>query len=116
MILFNEFIDKLLSLLANTIPRLRNAQECLLIQNILQNDCVCNLINNLIIIIPEYKNNWNRLQNKENYIDIDFANNFTPINNFYEFQTFYDYVLTHNIFNHEEADWLDDAIHEILVE
>jgi hypothetical protein len=42
--------------------------------------------------------------------------NFNNISHFYEFQEFYDYMITNNIFNYDEAEWLEDAVHEILVE
>jgi hypothetical protein len=66
------------------------------------------------MLMPEYKYNWDILQIMENRGEI--YNNFTSIENIYEFQEFRSYLLAQNIFNHDEVDWLEDAIHEILVE
>lgn len=104
----------MLILMSNPIARLRNTQECLYIQIELQNNYVNNLIKYLIMLMPEYKYNWDILQIMENRGEI--YNNFTSIENIYEFQEFRSYLLTQNIFSHEEIDWLEDAIHEILVE
>jgi len=112
--LCNEFITKMLELMSNPIPRLRNPQESLCIQIELQNYYVSNLIKYFIMLMPEYKYNWDILQIMENRGEI--YNNFTSIENIYEFQEFRSYLLAQNIFNHDEVNWLEDAIHEILVE
>jgi hypothetical protein len=112
--LCNEFITKMLELMSNPIPRLRNPQESLSIQIELQNNYVNNLIKYFIMLMPEYKYNWNILQTMENRGEI--YNNFTSIENNYEFQEFRLYLLAQNLFNYNEIDWIEDAIHEILVE
>ena len=112
--LCNDFIDKMLSLMSNPIPRLRNSLECLHIQIELQNNYVYNLINYFIMLMPEYKYNWESMQIMENRGQI--YKNFNSIEKCYKFQDFHSYLLNHNIFNQEEAVWLEDAIHEILVE
>jgi hypothetical protein len=112
--LFNEFIDKMLSLMSMPIPRLRNTQECLAIQLELQNNYVSNLVKYFIMLMPEYKYNWENLQHKghstSTYV------NFKSIDKYMEYNAFHTYLLANNIFNLDEVEWLEDAIHEILVE
>ena len=115
--LFNTFIDKMLDLMSNPIMRLRDSQERLTIQFQLQNTYLAEIVNYFMEIRKEYKYNWdciqanhNTMEKGENYM------NFNNISHFYEFQEFYDYMITNKIFNYDEAEWLEDAVHEILVE
>ena len=112
--LFNEFIDKMLLLMSNLIPRLRNPQECLAIQLELQNNYVSNLVKYFIMLMPEYKYNWKNLQHKGHSTSMYV--NFKSIDKYMEFYELHTYLLANNIFNLEEVEWLEDAIHEILVE
>ena len=105
----NVFIDKLLELMSNPIQRLEDSQERLYIQLSLQNDYIYNLINHFIKILPTYKYSWNLFQSQK-------IVSFTNIDTCYEYLALRDYLLTNNIFNNDEVLWLDDAIHEILVE
>lgn len=121
--LFNEFIEIMLKSMSYPIIRLQNPQECLAIQLNLHNDYIYNLVNSIINLIPEYKYNWYKMVyvNANNINNISIINrrinlhNFRFIDKYYEFQELYDYIITNNIFTIEEADWLEDAIHEILV-
>jgi hypothetical protein len=112
--LFNEFIDKMLDNMSAPIPRLRNPLERLTIQFELQNDYVFNFINYFMMLLPEYRYNWHIMQ-KNDSLNGDYLS-FHNISNFSEFIEFHNYMVTHNIFNFDEAEWLEDAIHEILVE
>jgi hypothetical protein len=114
---FNEFIDKMLCLMAYPIPRLRNQQERLSIQLEIQNNYLFNIVKYFIQIKLEYKYDWNLYQN--NYNELLKNNKYTKFKNithFNEFQEFYNYMITKNIFNYDEAEFIEDAIHEILVE
>ena len=112
--LCNAFIAIILELMSNPIPRLRDPLERLSIQIELQTDYIYRFVKYFIMIMPEYKYNWDILQIMENRGEI--YNNFTSIENIYQFQEFRSYLLAQNIFNYEEIVWLEDAIHEILVE
>jgi uncharacterized membrane protein len=114
--LFNEFIDKMLCLMAYPIPRLRNQQEKLSIQFEIQNDYLYKIVMYFIQIQQEYKHNWVLYQNNHNQIQKTEKKKFKNINNFNEFQQFYEYMIKNKIFNYDEAEWIEDAIHEILVE
>ena len=114
--LYNEFIEKMLDIMSAPIPRLRNSQERLAIQIKLQNTYVFNLLNYFMMLKPEYKYNWDMMQSRTyNALQGDYLR-FNNISKFSEFQDFHNYLITNNIFNVEEAEWLDDAIHEILVD
>lgn len=96
------------------IPRLRNSQERLTIQIELQNNYIFSLINYFMMLKPEYKYNWDMMQQRYSSHG-DYAK-FHNISKFSEFQEFHNYMITNNIFNFVEAEWLEDAIHEILVD
>jgi hypothetical protein len=117
--LYNEFIEKMLVLMSYPIPRLRNAQERLAIQIELQNSYLFEIVEYFMMIKNEYKYNWDIFQNNGNNINkengekyMDFKN----ISHHYEFQEFYDYMITNKVFSYDDAEWLEDAIHEILIE
>jgi hypothetical protein len=104
------------------IPRLRNSQERLAIQLELQNTYIFNLINYFIMIKLEYKYNWDNMQKKNTFqgafqgaFQGDYLS-FHNISKFSQFMEFHNYMITNNIFDFEEAEWLEDAIQEILVE
>jgi len=112
---FNDFISAMLNLLAQPIKRLRNPLESLSIQIDLQNNTIFRIIHYFIKIKPKYKYMWETqmLEQRDNY---NKSNNFQSIDNYNEFKEFYSYMITNNIFSYEEAEWLEDAIHDILVD
>lgn len=115
--LFNKFIEKMLELMSYPIPRLKDSQTRLAIQLEVQTKYLAELVDYFMKIKDEYKYNWNIYQNNHNTIEKgENYFNFNNISHFYEFQEFYDYMITNKIFNYDEAEWLEDAVHEILVE
>ncbi len=96
------------------IARLRNSQERLTIQIELQNTYIFTLINYFMMLKPVYKYNWDMMQQRYSSYG-DYAK-FHNISKFSEFQEFHNYMITNNIFDFVEAEWLEDAIHEILVD
>lgn len=112
--LYNEFIDKMLVLMSHPINRLRNPVERMTIQFNLQNTYLYKIFEYFMQIKTEYKYNWYIFQCNENRNEKYLK--FNNVSHYYEFQEFYDYMITNNVFNFDEAEWLEDAIHEILVE
>ena len=108
--LVNEFITLLLNKLELTVPRVRDACLKLHIQIELQNDFAFNLINYFIMLQPEYKYHWELIES--NIVNT----NFLEISKLGEFLDLQMYFVSNNLLEPYEAIWLEDAIHEVLVD
>lgn len=108
--LCNEFIDKFLYYMSLPNPRLQNDIIRLHIQMELQDADLFSLIEELIMIIPEYKYCWKNVESRkiEN-------NNIIQISNMEQYRVFYNYISNKGLFSNDEIEWFDDAIHNVLI-
>ena len=106
--LVNTFIDKMLTVLSYTNARLECAITRLHIQTEMQNREAFSLINYFIMLIPEYKYHWNRIDARET---IEFPYQISGIIQFQELQM---YMIVNELLTPGEAMWLEDTIHQIL--
>lgn len=104
----NNFIDKVLLKLSLVNIRLRCSLTRLHIQIEMQSPYILSLIQDFIILQPEYQFIWNL--NNKNYIP---AYDLTNIPAFVQLK---DYLTGQNLLSFDEAEWLDDAIHETLLD
>jgi hypothetical protein len=105
----NKFIDKILLKLSLTNPRLQCPITRLHIQIEMQYSTIQFIINYLIMLQPEYRYNWKINKHAEYKCMLYLCN----IPAFEELKT---YMTKEKLLSFDEADWLDDAIHEILVD
>jgi hypothetical protein len=105
----NQFIDKLLKLLSLVNPRLRCPITKLHIQIEMQYYNVQSLINYFIMLQPEYKYNWKLYHNVNPKVEIFLTN----ISAFNELK---DYMTREKLLTLDEAEWLEDALHETLID
>jgi len=123
----NEFLVKLLNLLATQIVRLQDPVIKLQIQIELNKNDVFEIIQYFIDISGKYKEFWDHLNRNIKLMEItQYNNSIVSINNndintyqiqnSREFRYLHEYLLKNKIFNSEELEWLDDAIHDILVD
>ena len=123
----NDFLVKLLNLLATQIVRLQDPLIKLQIQIELNKNDVFEIIQYFIDISGKYKEFWDHLNRNIKLIEItQYNNSIVSINNndintyqiqnSREFRYLHKYLLKNKIFNSEELEWLDDAIHDILVD
>ena len=123
----NEFLVKLLNLLATQIVRLQDPLIKLQIQIELNKNDVFEIIQYFIDISGKYKEFWDHLNRNIKLMEItQYNNSIVSINNndintyqiqnSREFRYLHEYLLKNKIFNSEELEWLDDAIHDILVD
>jgi hypothetical protein len=108
----NKFIEKVLEKLASISPRLECSITRLQIQIELQYENVQKLIDFFIILKPEYNYQWlcintNQISSPKITLDI------TRLN---EFLYLHKYLLDRHLLTEEEAYWLEDAIHDTLLE
>jgi hypothetical protein len=109
--IINTFISQLLDKLSNISPRLEDSTIKLHIQIELQDEYAMNLLNYFVMLQPEYKYHWILLKN----------NNFRQqkileIAKLVEFIDLQIYLISNNLLNKDEILWLDDAIHEVLID
>ena len=123
----NDFLVKLLNLLATQIVRLQDPLIKLQIQIELNKNDVFEIIQYFIEISGKYKEFWDHLNRNIKLMEItQYNNSIVSINNndintyqiqnSREFRYLHEYLLKNKIFNSEELEWLDDAIHDILVD
>jgi len=123
----NDFLVKLLNLLATQIVRLQDPLIKLQIQIELNKNDVFEIIQYFIDISGKYKEFWDHLNRNIKLMEItQYNNSIVSINNndintyqiqnSREFRYLHEYLLKNKIFNSEELEWLDDAIHDILVD
>jgi hypothetical protein len=108
--LVNEFISNLLNTLGLAVPRIRDSMVKLHIQFELQNDLVFHLLNYFIMLQPEYKYNWNLL---ENNISND---NYKQISEMSQYLDLQMYLVSKQLLDSNEVIWLDDTIHQVLID
>ena len=104
----NKFIDRMLLKLSLVNPRLRCPLTKLHIQIEMQYSRCQSLIQHFLILQPEYRYHWNVLTNT-NHIR---CYNLIQMPIFKELQN---YLTGQQLLTFDEADWLEDTIHEILV-
>lgn len=111
--LANEFIDKLLEKLAFMSFRLQDSMTRLQIQFEMQNLQVLEYINYFISIIPEYKHKWQQIATRQEYYqDIELVYIYTLP----QFQELCNFLQARKLLLDSEILWLDDAIHEVIIE
>ncbi len=105
----NKFIDKVLYKLSLVNPRLRCPLTRLQIQIEMQYPEVLFMIQYFIMLQPEYKYCWT--QNCK--LELAHSYNLIIIPEFLHLK---EYFISRNLLNSDEADWLEDAIHETLID
>lgn len=105
----NNFIDKLLIKLSLVNPRLRCPLTRLQIQLEMQYPIVQNLIQYFLMLQPEYQYHWNLYQNTNNIRGYN-------LTNISEFEQLLNHLTCYKLLSFDEADWLEDAIHETLLD
>ena len=104
----NKFIDRVLLRLSLVNSRLRCPLTRLHIQIEMQYPSVLSLIQYFLMLQPEYKYHWNLYPNT-NHIR---SYNLTNISAFEQLKN---YLTGQKLLSFDEADWLEDAIHETLL-
>lgn len=105
----NKFIDRMLQRLALVNPRLRCFLTRLHIQIEMQYSICQSLIQQFLILQPEYRYHWNLLT------DINRIHGYNLIQ-MSIFEQLKNYLTGQKLLTFDEADWLEDAIHETLVD
>ena len=105
----NKFIDSVLLRLSLANPRLRCPLTRLHIQIEMQYPSVMSLIEYFLILQPEYKYHWN----SHHGIYRPYNLNLTNIS---QFEKLRNHLTGQKLLTFDEADWLDDAIHETLLD
>ena len=100
----NAFIEKLIIKMSHPIPRLRDPMEQLHIQIEMQDFDVNLIVSFLLMKKPEYKYNWGFVKAGTHFDDASVKEYIQQL------------LVQMKIFNTEEVEWVDDAVHEILVE
>lgn len=108
----NKFIEKVLEKLAGISPRLECSITRLQIQIELQYEDIQQLIAFFLMLQPEYSYYWLRINTRE----ITSPKITLNITQFGEFVGLYNYLLDKKLLTEDEAIWLDDAIHDTLLE
>ena len=110
---YEIFLDKLLELLSWPNSRLRNlnirnqiSRNLLVLYNTYIPE-IHNTIKYFITIRSSYKHLWNNGKPYREFIEI---------NKMQEYMILYQYLACNNYLYLEELEWLDDAIHEVLLE
>ena len=103
-----RLIELMLGNLAKPNPRLRCPITRLHIQIEMQYPSVQSLITYFTMIQPEYKYHWNQ------YPTTNAIRGFN-LTNFSEYTALKNYMTGQKLITHDEAEWLEDAIHETLV-
>jgi hypothetical protein len=111
--LANEFIDKLLQKLSYVIPRLQDSITRLQIQFEMQDIHILEHINYFISIMLEYKYKWDLITlSKITYQEIDIPYIYTLP----QYIELLNILREKKILLDTEAIWLDDAIHEVIID
>jgi len=105
----NKFIDRVLLRLSLANPRLRCPQTRLHIQIEMQYPSVMSLIEYFLILQPEYRHLWN-------YHPRPNINQLYNLTNMSQFEKLRNHLTGQKLLTFDEADWLDDAIHETLLD
>jgi hypothetical protein len=105
----NKFIDKVLYKLSLVNPRLQCSLTRLYIQIELQYDFLQLIIQYFLTLQPKYQDYWNQ-HNLRNQIQCYYLTNIP------EFIQLKEHMTGQKILSHDEADWLEDAIHETLLD
>ena len=105
----NDFIIQLLDKLSLVNPRLRCPITRLQIQIEMQYPSVLFIIEYFLMLKPEYQYNWSHCINPQNYKAIIIA----ELPAFEDLKT---YITEQKLLTYDEAGWLDDAIHETLLD
>jgi hypothetical protein len=104
----NGFVDKMLAKLALVNPRLRCPLTRLHIQIEMQYPIVRSIIQYFLMLQAEYRYHWN-LYPTTNAIS---GYNLIQIQAFIQLR---DHMTGQKLLTFDEADWLEDAIHETLI-
>jgi hypothetical protein len=105
----NKFIDRVLLRLSLANPRLRCPRTRLHIQIEMQYPSVMSLIEYFLILQPEYRYLWNFCPRPN-------INQLYNLTNMSQFEKLKNYLTGQKLLTFDEADWLDDAIHETLLD
>ena len=105
----NKFIDSVLHKLSLANPRLRCPITRLHIQIEMQCPNVQNLIEYFLMLQPDYQYHWNLYRNINNIQGYN-------LTNISAFEHLKDYMTYQKLLSFDEADWLEDAIHETLLD
>ncbi len=108
----NKFIEKVLEKLSEISPRLECSITRLQIQIELQYGYIQQLIAFFLMLQPEYSYNWSRIDKNE----VISPKIILDITQFGEFFNLYNYMLDRQLLTTDEAIWLEDAIHDTLLE
>jgi hypothetical protein len=105
----NSFINNILTALSIPFPRLEEPLNQLHILTEMMNPKAFSLINYFLMLAPEYRYNWQLIIQREietSYLEID---------KLPQFQILRSYMVSKGLLTEYEAEFLDDAIHEVLV-
>ena len=105
----NKFIDTILNKLSLANPRLRCPLTRLHIQIEMQYPSVQSLIQYFLMLQPEYQYHWNLYPNTNNIRGYNLIN----IPAFIQLKN---HLTGQKLLSFDEADWLEDAIHETLMD
>jgi len=105
----NKFIDKMLLKLALVNPRLRCPLTRLHIQIEMQYPRCQSIIHYFLMLQPEYQYHWNLYPNTNRIRGYNLTQ--MPI-----FEQLNNYLTGQKLLTFDEVDWLDDAIHETLLD
>lgn len=105
----NKFIEKVLYKLSLTNPRLRCHLTRLHIQIEMQYPSVLNIIQYFLTFQSEYRYHWNLYPNINQILGYN-------LTNILAFKQLKDYMTAQKLISFDEAEWLEDAIHETLVD
>jgi hypothetical protein len=107
----NKFLQTMIDKMSFPIPRLRKPEEQITVILQLYTEEIFQIISFILIKKSEYKYNWSNIKT------LCYQNNYTEDN---ELKKYINYLkemsINCNAMNFEEADWIDDAVHEILID